>query len=67
MKILKSAAFVSILLLSSLLMFSCKTTSVEVTDAAAVEAAAASGQEENAEKPVEYPVKKENTADAVFT
>lgn len=60
MKILKSAAFVSILLLSSLLMFSCKTTSVEVTDAAAVEAAAASGQEENAEKPVEYPVKKEN-------
>ena len=55
MKILKSAVFAS---LFSLFLFSCKTTAVEVTDTASVEAA--SQQKENADETVEYPIKKEN-------
>ena len=59
MKIFKTAG---LLLFSSLFIFSCKTTSVQVTDAAAAEGAAAqTAQEgENSEKTLEYPVKKEN-------
>ena len=59
MKIFKTAG---LLLFSSLFIFSCKTTSVQVTDAAAAEGAAAqtAQEEENSEKTLEYPVKKEN-------
>ena len=49
MKILKSAVFAS---LFSLFLFSCKTTAVEVTDTASVEAA--SQQKENADETVVY-------------
>lgn len=57
MKILKSLGF---FIISSLFIFSCKTTSVAVTDNATAEALAESGvQSENTEKNVEYPIKKE--------